>query len=147
MTKTLIQICNSSYSVSEAEFEGLAKIYRQLEEDLLESSQCRSCGDCCNFKRFDHELRVTHIELLYLIQKHGLRRPERGGVCPYLEDGLCVAREGRTLGCRIFFCEAEKENQERLYEENLGRIRELIADSNADVYYGEFLSSLKDIKI
>ena len=143
----LIHLSNTSYSVSEAELKSLAEIYEQLSQDLLDGSPCRSCGDCCNFEKFGHELRVTHIELFYLIQKHGLRRPKKEGVCPYLEDGLCIARDGRALGCRVFFCDADKANQEQLYEKYLGRIRDLSSDGRINAYYGEFLSSLKDIQL
>ena len=84
---------------------------------------------------------------MFLINIHGLKRPIKEGVCPYLEDGLCGAREGRALGCRIFFCEGDRAIQEQLYEKYLGKIQELFSMPGNELYYGELLQTLKEARV
>jgi hypothetical protein len=83
----------------------LASLYADLDRELGEAgASCRACGSCCRLSEWGHELRVTPLELALLVERHGLRPPAGPGVCPYLEDGRCTAREGRALGCRAFHC-------------------------------------------
>ena len=148
MKETLIHLGNTTYTANEAAQKGLARIYWDLSKDLEGNpTPCLSCGDCCDFKKFDHEIRLTHIELLFLINNHGLKRPLGDGVCPYLKEGRCGARVGRALGCRIFFCGADQSRSEGLYEIYLGRIRELALETGPDVYFGELLASLEDARL
>lgn len=126
--------------------EGLIGIYRDLDRELKEmGAVCEACGRCCRLASFGHELWLTDVELAYLIETRGVRAPREPGVCPYLESGACTAREGRALGCRIFFCSIESEVYERLYERYLERIQALCGARGREVFYGELLAGLSEV--
>lgn len=145
MSSKLVSPAGTELSVSAEILEELKKIYVDLERDLSDLRvECEACGKCCHFDSFDHELRLTQLELSYLIACHGIRRPVREGVCPYLEDERCAARLGRALGCRVFFCRVEKTEIEDLYERTFFKIRELAKKSGITVTYGELLQSLRE---
>ena len=100
---------------------------------------CEQCGRCCRFEEFGQDLLVSTVEAGYLLswlRRHwsGLRRQlgERvkvgQEVCPFLEGKVCGMREGRALGCRVFFCRAKgakRTEMEEIYEVYHKRIREL----------------------
>jgi hypothetical protein len=123
--------------------EGLSTIYRDLDADLgrLEAA-CSGCGDCCHLGAYGHELWLTNLELAALVAATGARAPVVPGVCPYLEDGHCAARNGRALSCRIFHCDLERSDQERLHEAYLTRVTRLAEETGVSLAYGELLASL-----
>lgn len=122
----------------------LKKIYNDLEAQLRNiGAECEICGKCCHFHSYDHELRLTQLELAYLITHHGLRRPTRDGVCPYLEENRCTARDGRALGCRVFVCGADREVVEDLYERSFAEIRALAKRKRLPIVYEELLAALE----
>ncbi len=106
---------------------------------------CEACGRCCRLASFGHELWLTEVELSYLLETRGAEAPREPGVCPYMENGACTAREGRALGCRIFFCNMEVEVSERRYGRYLEFIRRLCDERGRPVYYGELLASLSEV--
>lgn len=121
----------------------LGELYREAEERLAASGfACRACGRCCDFRAFDHELWLTELELLWLVELHGPRPPGPDGRCPYLEDASCTAREGRALGCRIFFCEAQEAALSELHEELLFRLKEMGMRWGVEPVYRELSAAL-----
>ncbi len=63
--------------------------------------------------------------------------------CPYQQNGLCTTREGRPLGCRVFFCESADEGwQSELTEWALGRLREMHERFEVPYVYSEWLTAL-----
>lgn len=67
---------------------------------------CQQDGSCCRFGTSELRLFVTGLEVLYLRYKCGTSFPSVSmDQCPYLERDRCRAREGRPLGCRIYFCD------------------------------------------
>jgi Fe-S-cluster containining protein len=144
----LVSRADTVLAVSAEILEELKSIYVDLERDLNGlPGACEACGECCHFASFDHELRLTELELAYLIDCHGLRRPVREGICPYLEDARCVARLGRTLGCRVFNCRADKTKTEDLYDHYFLKIRELAKKHGLTLTYGELLEALGEITV
>ncbi len=142
----LIHLGTAKHPAYAAAEQGLTKIYEDLDRDLESlCCECQSCGDCCSFNDFDHELWLTQIELQFLISNHGLRRPIHDGICPYMNNGLCDARDGRALGCRVFFCKADQVQIEELHEVYLRRIRELASNVGLEIYYGELIDTLKKV--
>ena len=94
-------------------FEWMRRFYRELDEALhARGESCRRCGECCRFDRTGHVLYASRLERLYLLRISP--RPEGGGDgkgliarglrCPFQAGSRCLAREGRTLGCRLHFC-------------------------------------------
>lgn len=85
--------------------EPLLDLYARLSRDLAPlAPACRACGACCDFARFDHVLCTTAWEAAVLRDLHGPRASVSPAGCPYQEAGRCAAREGRPLGCRLYFC-------------------------------------------
>lgn len=61
--------------------------------------------------------------------------------CPYLEGDLCSAREGRTLGCRLYHCGSGQDGGSTdLYEKFHKEITELHEKHDIDYVYRELLS-------
>jgi Fe-S-cluster containining protein len=144
----LVSNAGADLSVSTETLTELKKIYADLERDLTDLQvACETCGECCHFSSFGHALRLTQLELAYLITHHGLRRPVQDGVCPYLEGTRCAARLGRSLGCRVFACRADKAQTEDLYERYFIKIRELAKKNGMTLTYGELLQTLREIPI
>lgn len=124
--------------------KALAALYTSLAEEQRHLGvPCHMCGKCCNFKKYDHELWVTNIELAYLIEKEEIRKVSQSGGCPFLENNQCTARDGRTLGCRIFLCEMDPVQMESLHEKYFAQIQQLAKEYGVEVVYDEFISSLK----
>jgi Fe-S-cluster containining protein len=105
--------------------EALGQLYARLEEAFAGRS-CRACGACCHFKTFGHRLYATRLEALYLLT--AAPRPERRfdhDSCGYQQGALCLARESRALGCRMFFCKAAGGESREGFEAALGEIRRI----------------------
>lgn len=136
-------------------------LYRQVEMEVgqLEVS-CRQCGKCCCFGKFGQALLASTAEVGYLLawlKKQPSKLKEVSAkkiessheVCPFLEDEHCGVREGRALGCRVFFCQAEaldKERMENMYEDFHKRIVDLHEQSELSYQYlgwGEAMSAIK----
>jgi Fe-S-cluster containining protein len=132
---------------------------------------CRNRGACCKFDAFGHKLYVTTLELAFFRAHHADRlRPEdspsepqhrsaaalglldrntndsgsgSGQSCPFQDNGLCTTREGRPLGCRVFFCESADEGwQSELTEWALARLREMHERFDIPYAYSEWLAAL-----
>lgn len=127
---------------------------------------CRASGRCCHFETYGHRLYVTHVELIYfaaslpsspssgaplssspapsavaLPQFFQHPRPEG---CPYQIDGLCVARQARPMGCRIYFCdETAQDWQQTLYERYHARLRTLHESFAVPYGYLEWRAALR----
>jgi hypothetical protein len=54
-----------------------------------------------------------------------VRPLDDGATCPWQDDaGRCTAREGRPLGCRVYFCDpAFQEPANRISEALIGRLK------------------------
>lgn len=127
-------------------FRELEAAYAELERELAAlRPRCDLSSRCCRFTEFGHQLWTSTLELDYLRSRSG--EPPAGaaaGVCPYLKDGRCGAREGRMLGCRIFFCDpGYKEAMGPLYEAYHRRVKEIHVRHGIPYRYGEFLAMLK----
>lgn len=95
----------------------IAAFHRALDDDLSRiRPDCAGCGECCRFDRVDHIVYASRLERLYLLHVSPLPDPDpeadpetaaliaAGKRCPYQRGDVCLAREGRTLGCRLHFC-------------------------------------------
>ena len=125
--------------------KSVREIYSQLDSQLAGSDfSCRACGQCCDFKNFDHLLFVTPPELKYLCAKIG---PENikamtTGICPYRENNKCSIHEHRFAGCRIFFCKADADRQSQLTESTLEKLKSLCEKFNIPYRYLDLAKAL-----
>lgn len=102
------------------------KIYDWLDGQLAEmADKCTACGNCCDFERFGHKLFITSPELLYFKTNIKDLKPMPAGICPYMQDNKCTARDFRFAGCRIFFCKADEEFQSKLSERVLKDFKQI----------------------
>lgn len=86
----------------------LADLYRRVDARVAASRpRCELSGRCCDFPTSGHELWTTALEVEYARAAwEGAVPPAAGsGLCPFHVDGLCTHREGRPLGCRVYFCD------------------------------------------
>lgn len=94
----------------------LHTLYADLERELAALRlSCRGCGECCRFDRAEHVLYASAPEIELLL---AIAPPEKcpPGRCPYQTGDACLARAGRTLGCRLHFCAAAGETAAALEE-------------------------------
>jgi uncharacterized protein len=121
------------------------RIYDWLDENLKSlDKQCSACGKCCNFNSFGHKLFVTTPELLYFKQNVKNLKPMLTQQCPYLEDGRCSVQNYRFAGCRIFFCKADKDLQNELSEETIGKFKTLCDKLNFPYRYADLVTALNN---
>ncbi len=67
--------------------------------------------------------------------------------CPFQKSGRCTTREGRPVGCRVFFCESAREVwQCEITEWALVRLRELHDRFAVPYSYQEWLTALDEIR-
>jgi Fe-S-cluster containining protein len=109
---------------------GLERILLQADRAAREHRfECRQCGNCCRFEQFGHRLYVTAGELALMLHlapdrvsepigkirpwgifdnpQSAIRNGSRAkpaSLCPHQDQARCLARAGRALGCRLFFC-------------------------------------------
>jgi hypothetical protein len=109
---------------------GIEQILRQADRAAVERRlECRQCGNCCRFEQFGHRLYVTAGELSLMLHlapdrvsepigkirpwgifdnpQSAIRNGSRAkpaSLCPHQDQARCLARAGRALGCRLFFC-------------------------------------------
>ncbi|MDR1745316.1 MAG: YkgJ family cysteine cluster protein [Planctomycetota bacterium] len=132
-------------------FPELTRLYADLEaEQQRLGAACSGCGACCRFDVADHVLYASDLERRYLLAASGVPAepdgdPELASLiasglrCPFQKDGRCEARDGRTLGCRLHFCQwpKEKESEEEAFCEAWhGRLKRLHDDLGLEWRYG-----------
>ncbi|NNM87098.1 MAG: hypothetical protein HKL95_01105 [Phycisphaerae bacterium] len=114
----------------------MASLYRRVDVDIAgRQGVCIASGRCCRFEEYGHRLYVTQAELIYFYavslrpeldpaknnsEAHTAVLPRTAGFplplyngdgefapgCPWQVQGMCSARSGRPLGCRIYFCDS-----------------------------------------
>lgn len=131
----------------------VSQIYIWLDENLKPfNNSCSACGKCCDFDSFGHKLFVTTPELLYFRQNAvissegplgtGAEKSIKKQICPYLENDKCNARNYRFAGCRIFFCKANKDLQNKLSEETVKKFKSLCDKFDFPYRYVDLMTAL-----
>jgi hypothetical protein len=126
----------------EEAFQELETVYADLERELATlRPRCDLSSRCCRFTEFGHQLWTSALELEYLLAHEPAPvGPAAEGVCPYLKDGRCGARDHRMLGCRIFFCDpGYKDAMGPLYEKHHRAVKAIHVRHGIPYLYGEFL--------
>jgi hypothetical protein len=111
----------------------LRTLYADLDSAVSRLSPvCQLSGRCCRFQEYGHTLFLSAPEAAYLLAESP--RPSRplddGASCPWQDSlGRCTAREGRPLGCRVYYCDpAYAPHASGLSEEFLGRLKRLVEE-------------------
>lgn len=125
----------------------LQDIYTELDGQIAQLGlACRGCGHCCDFAAAGHRLYVSSGELARLI----LTPPPVAALaplrCPYQQGSQCLARPGRALGCRTYFCQAgSDEASTALYERYHAAIRRLHEQLGLPYLYVELTGALAQL--
>ena len=130
----------------EEAFRLLRELFAEVDACVNDAQPvCTMRGVCCRFEEAGHELYSTALEADYAADCHpDAPPPEAPGRCPYHQNGLCTAREGRPLGCRTYFCDEHTETVlQDAHERFLRRIREIERDCGYPVAYGRFPALLE----
>jgi Fe-S-cluster containining protein len=110
----------------------LRQVYEELDAEIARlSPRCELSGRCCRFLEYEHTLFLSTIEADYLLRAAPppVRELDDGATCPWQnESGRCTAREGRPLGCRVYFCDPKYiEQAPELSERYLAKIKSITA--------------------
>jgi hypothetical protein len=127
----------------------MKKFYADLDIHIAaQKTTCGCCGKCCDFGKFDHRLYVTTLEAAYYLAGGSSPQILESDVCPHLSGGKCLARECRTVACRIFYCDPESGQwQGSLTEEFHTRLRILHDQVRVDYFYADWLVVLKALSL
>lgn len=94
-----------------------------------ENPRCDASGRCCRFTEYGHTLFLSRFEADILLEKApGYSKPVSRDFCPFQVQGLCTARDSRPLGCRIYFCDPNFQEQQHAITENAVAKLKAIAD-------------------
>jgi len=125
----------------------VAEIYDWLDSQFCDDNltgQCDTCGKCCDFSQFDHRLYITGPELMYLAANLGADniKPMPTNRCPYNIDGKCSIYKYRFAGCRIFYCNADKDFQSKLSELTLEKLKSICTEFQIPYRYTDLATAL-----
>lgn len=160
----------ADYKPSDRILKEVAGIYNWLDSQIRRqpalAGQCKACGACCDFARFDHKLFVTTPEIMYLaahLGTDGLLKMSTGA-CPYQADGSagqprfgsrlrrdeslpehgkCTIYKYRFAGCRVFCCNRDRDLQSRLSESTLRKLKSLCTRCNIPYRYADLATGLE----
>jgi hypothetical protein len=104
------------------------ELYREADREVAAAGPvCVASGRCCRFKEYGHVLFLSNLEADVLL--HGAppyERPVTPDFCPFQQGNLCTAREPRPLGCRVYYCDPNyQEEGARISETYLRRLKNL----------------------
>ncbi len=134
----------------------VAEIYTWLNAQIRDNNkltgQCKACGKCCDFDKFDHHLFVTPPELMYLTTGQQATNPGAENIksmptnrCPYNIDGKCTVYEYRFASCRIFYCKADVDFQGELSESALEKLKSLCTEFQIPYHYTDLADALNSL--
>ncbi len=122
---------------------------RELQDLLAEAERdvvalgltCGGCGECCDFATAEHRLYASTAEIALLVSAG--TPPETAELrCGYQQEGLCVGRAVRPLGCRMYFCNEGDLRYQTIYERTHERIGELHQTAKIPYFYVELTAAL-----
>jgi hypothetical protein len=104
------------------------ELYGEADREVAAAGPvCVASGRCCRFKEYGHTLFLSNLEAEVLL--HGAppyERPVTPDFCPFQKGNLCTAREPRPLGCRVYYCDPNyQEEGRRISEEYVARLKRL----------------------
>ena len=125
----------------------IADLYKWIDSKTNGKTPCNACGNCCNFKQYDHRLFVTAAELTYLQNTLGPGPIKKmiSGICPYQKNDKCTIHEHRFAGCRIFSCQSDTDFQSSLTEETLAKLKTIGSKFDLPYQYMDLKTGLNSL--
>ncbi len=102
-------------------------IYQKVDEAVKQAGpKCEASGRCCRFAEYGHTLFLSQLEAEYLLASAPPFSSVDPAVCPFQVESLCTAREPRPLGCRVYFCDPNyQEEGQRISEQGIRELKAL----------------------
>jgi hypothetical protein len=128
----------------------ILELYREVDRSVDAAGPvCVASGRCCRFKEYGHTLFLSNLEAdVLLASAPPYEQPVTPDFCPFQVENLCTAREPRPLGCRVYFCDPNyQEEGSRISEEYLRRLKKLADDFGVEWRYAPlhtFLNAASD---
>lgn len=135
----------------------IGDIHEEVAEAVRQAGpHCLASGRCCRFDEYGHRLYATGLEAARCVRlcaeegrpiadadvRHAIDR----GRCPWQEGRLCLARGGRPVGCRVYFCDPRAEMLvPELAERAHAGIRAVHERFGVPYVYGEWRVMLQEI--
>jgi hypothetical protein len=104
------------------------EVYAKADEAVAAAGpRCEASGRCCRFTEYGHTLFISHLEAEILLEKAPTYpKPVSADGCPFQIEGLCMARDSRPLGCRIYFCDPDYEaRMVEITEETIAQLKSI----------------------
>jgi Fe-S-cluster containining protein len=126
----------------------LMAIYHELDALIASFSPvCQASGRCCRFTEYGHTLFLSQPEADLLLEP-GL--PPGSVVskdfCPFQIAGQCTARDRRPMGCRIYYCDPNFQDQQpEITERFISRLKALHERTNTPWRYRPLVQFLEEV--
>ena len=130
-----------------AAFVELAELYARVDAEVASHApRCEMSGRCCDFPRSEHRLYASSLETAFARDRAAGPVPEAdSGLCPWHVDGLCTLRDGRPLGCRLYFCDPDwADTMPRVYERAHAEILALHERHGLRYEYASFVHAVRE---
>jgi Fe-S-cluster containining protein len=130
MTDPMTGIAETERVIDPEVAGALRALYGQLDAEIRTLGVvCELSGRCCRFEEYGHTLFLSKTEANYLLSNapRPARPLDQGQSCPWQDlQGRCTARDGRPIGCRVYFCNKEFDEQtQSVSERYLSKIKAL----------------------
>ncbi|MCC7169666.1 MAG: hypothetical protein IT459_04385 [Planctomycetes bacterium] len=125
----------------------LAALYAALDTEVRATAvRCDLRGVCCDFEKAGHVLYATDLEVDFARDHGGAAPPEAAAdACPFFRSNQCHLREGRPLGCRVYFCDpAYAEAMHDLAERYHRRVVALHEAHGVAYRYAPFVRTIRE---
>lgn len=131
-----------------AAFSQLEALYARVDAEVASHApRCEMSGRCCDFPASGQRLFASDLESAFALDRAGGEVPAAdSGLCPWWVDGLCSLRDGRPLGCRLYFCDpAWADTMPLVYERAHAEIRALHSEHGLGYAYGLFVERVREL--
>ena len=127
--------------------ERVLQVYAEVDAAIAAASpRCDASGRCCRFTVYGHTLFLSHFEAEILLDTAPpFARPVTRDGCPFQVNNLCTARGERPLGCRVYFCDPNfQEQQFAITEDAIAKLKRLADEFGAGWRYAPLHRFLND---
>jgi Fe-S-cluster containining protein len=109
--------------------QAVLAIYAEVDAAIAAAKpRCESSGRCCRFTEYGHSLFLSQFEADILLETAPeFDQPVTRDGCPFQVNRLCTARSERPIGCRVYFCDPDfqEEQQGPITEAAIAKLKKL----------------------